>query len=103
MPLNWNAQIHSLVNHLTFRNLSFTTVLFLKIPMPVLKTITLRARSDLVAVKSWWDQYSIATARPSSNIIMKRLSGITPTCSGVGIGSEMSGEISNVTIGERYE
>ncbi|XP_059642600.1 probable polygalacturonase [Cornus florida] len=53
---------------------------------------------DLVAVKSGWDQYGITMARPSSNIIIRRVSGTTPTCSGVGIGSEMSGGISNVTV-----
>ncbi|XP_059433174.1 probable polygalacturonase [Corylus avellana] len=53
---------------------------------------------DLVAVKSGWDQYGIAMSRPSSNIIVRRVSGTTPTCSGVGIGSEMSGGISNVTV-----
>ncbi|KAI4310788.1 hypothetical protein MLD38_035738 [Melastoma candidum] len=53
---------------------------------------------DLVAVKSGWDQYGMAAARPSSNVIIRRISGTTPTCSGVGIGSEMSGGVSNVTI-----
>lgn len=53
---------------------------------------------DLVAVKSGWDQYGVAFARPSSNIIVRRISGTTPTCSGVGIGSEMSGGIFNVTM-----
>lgn len=53
---------------------------------------------DLIAVKSGWDQYGIQMAQPSSNIIVRRISGTTPTCSGVGIGSEMSGGISNVTI-----
>lgn len=53
---------------------------------------------DLVAVKSGWDQYGIAMSHPSSNIIVRRVSGTTPTCSGVGIGSEMSGGISNVTV-----
>ncbi|KAG6721552.1 hypothetical protein I3843_03G115900 [Carya illinoinensis] len=53
---------------------------------------------DLVAVKSGWDQYGIAIAHPSANIIVRRVSGTTPTCSGVGIGSEMSGGISNVTV-----
>ncbi|XP_024017755.1 probable polygalacturonase [Morus notabilis] len=53
---------------------------------------------DLVAVKSGWDQYGIKMAWPSSNIIVRKVSGTTPTCSGVGIGSEMSGGISNVTI-----
>lgn len=37
-------------------------------------------------------------ARPSTNIIVRRVSGTTPTCSGVGIGSEMSGGIANITI-----
>lgn len=53
---------------------------------------------DLVAVKSGWDQYGIKMAHPSSNIVVRRISGTTPTCSGVGIGSEMSGGIFNVTI-----
>lgn len=53
---------------------------------------------DLVAVKSGWDQYGISMARPSSNIIIRRVSGTTPTCSGVGIGSEMSGGISNIRV-----
>ncbi|PKI42237.1 hypothetical protein CRG98_037353 [Punica granatum] len=53
---------------------------------------------DLVAVKSGWDHYGISMARPSLNITIRRISGTTPTCSGVGIGSEMSGGISNVTI-----
>ncbi|KAK4256805.1 hypothetical protein QN277_006483 [Acacia crassicarpa] len=53
---------------------------------------------DLVAIKSGWDQYGITMARPSTNIVVRRVSGTTPTCSGVGIGSEMSGGISNITI-----
>ncbi|XP_022774737.1 probable polygalacturonase isoform X2 [Durio zibethinus] len=57
---------------------------------------------DLVAVKSGWDQYGIRMARPSSNIIVRRISGTTPTCSGVGIGSEMSGGIFNVTIEDMH-
>ncbi|KAF3632660.1 putative replication factor C subunit 5-like [Capsicum annuum] len=53
---------------------------------------------DLVSVKSGWDQYGMKIARPSSNIIVRRVRGTTPTCSGVGIGSEMSGGVSNVII-----
>ncbi|XP_019430173.1 PREDICTED: probable polygalacturonase [Lupinus angustifolius] len=53
---------------------------------------------DLVAIKSGWDHYGIKMARPSSNIIVRRVSGTTPTCSGVGIGSEMSGGVYNITI-----
>lgn len=57
---------------------------------------------DLVAVKSGWDQYGIRMARPSVNITIRRVSGTTPTCSGVGIGSEMSGGISNVLVEDLY-
>jgi polygalacturonase len=53
---------------------------------------------DLVAVKSGWDQYGISVGKPSSNIIIQRVSGTTPTCSGVGFGSEMSGGISDVLV-----
>lgn len=53
---------------------------------------------DLVAIKSGWDQYGMAVARPSSNIVVRRISGTTRTCSGVGIGSEMSGGIFNITV-----
>lgn len=53
---------------------------------------------DLVAIKSGWDHYGIAMARPSSDITVRRVSGTTPTCSGVGIGSEMSGGVSNVRV-----
>ena len=53
---------------------------------------------DLVAIKSGWDQYGMAMARPSSDIIIRRVSGTTPTCSGVGIGSEMSGGVRNILI-----
>ncbi|TVU43763.1 hypothetical protein EJB05_10255, partial [Eragrostis curvula] len=53
---------------------------------------------DLVAVKSGWDQYGISIGKPSSNIVIQRVSGTTPTCSGVGFGSEMSGGISNVLV-----
>ncbi|KAK3017559.1 LOW QUALITY PROTEIN: hypothetical protein RJ639_006773 [Escallonia herrerae] len=52
----------------------------------------------LVPIKSGWDQYGITMGRPSSNIIIRRVSDTTPTCSGVGIGSEMSGGISNVIV-----
>lgn len=57
---------------------------------------------DLVAVKSGWDQCGISMAKPSANITIRRVSGTTPTCSGIGIGSEMSGGISNVFVEDMY-
>ncbi|KAF3781725.1 putative polygalacturonase [Nymphaea thermarum] len=57
---------------------------------------------DLVAVKSGWDHYGMAMARPSTDIVVRRVSGTTPTCSGVGIGSEMSGGISQVLVEDMH-
>ncbi|XP_030543680.2 probable polygalacturonase [Rhodamnia argentea] len=114
-----------LISNLTFRNSPFWTIHPVYCSNVVIKDMTILAPlnapntdgidpdscskvciedcyiesgDDLVAVKSGWDQYGITTAHPSSDIIVRRVSGTTPTCSGVGIGSEMSGGISNVTI-----
>ncbi|XP_064960096.1 probable polygalacturonase [Musa acuminata AAA Group] len=50
---------------------------------------------DLVAVKSGWDEYGIAYARPSSGIIVRRVTG-SNQFAGIAIGSETSGGIENV-------
>ncbi|XP_065858663.1 probable polygalacturonase [Euphorbia lathyris] len=50
---------------------------------------------DLVAVKSGWDQYGIAYARPSSHITIRRITGSSPFA-GIAIGSETSGGVANV-------
>lgn len=52
---------------------------------------------DLISIKSGWDEYGIAVGRPSSNIIIRRVTGTTPF-SGISFGSEMSGGIKNVYI-----
>ena len=41
-------------------------------------------------------------AHPSSNLVVRKLSWITLTCSGVRISSEMSGGNSNVTMGDLH-
>ncbi|OAY36104.1 probable polygalacturonase isoform X2 [Manihot esculenta] len=114
-----------LISNLTFRNSPFWTIHPVYCSNVVVKDMTILAPlnapntdgidpdsstnvciedcyiesgDDLVAVKSGWDQYGIKMAHPSSNILVKRVAGTTPTCSGVGIGSEMSGGIFNVTI-----
>ncbi|KAL1216236.1 putative polygalacturonase [Cardamine amara subsp. amara] len=53
---------------------------------------------DLVSIKSGWDEYGIAYARPSSKIKINRLSGQTTSSSGIAIGSEMSGGVSEIYI-----
>ncbi|KAK9161876.1 hypothetical protein Syun_008217 [Stephania yunnanensis] len=51
---------------------------------------------DLIVIKSGWDEYGIAFGRPSSNITIRRISGQTGSSSGLAIGSEMSGGVSEV-------
>ncbi|XP_057818151.2 probable polygalacturonase [Cryptomeria japonica] len=53
---------------------------------------------DVVAIKSGWDEYGIAYGRPSSNIIVRRVTGITSGFSGIAIGSETSGGIRDILI-----
>ncbi|KAL2935105.1 putative polygalacturonase [Bienertia sinuspersici] len=52
---------------------------------------------DHVAIKSGWDQYGISFGRPSTNIHIYRLTGESQS-SGVVIGSEMSGGVSEVYV-----
>lgn len=52
---------------------------------------------DLVAIKSGWDEYGILFSRPSKNINIYRLRGETQS-SGITIGSEMSGGVSEVHV-----
>ncbi|KAL6889045.1 hypothetical protein ACP4OV_010071 [Aristida adscensionis] len=52
---------------------------------------------DLVAIKSGWDEYGIAYGRPSSGITIRRVRGSSPF-SGIAIGSEASGGVSDVLV-----
>ncbi|KAK4393773.1 putative polygalacturonase [Sesamum angolense] len=118
-----------LITNLTFRNSPFWTIHPVYSSNVVIKNMTILAPlhapntdgidpdsstdvciedcyiesgDDLVAVKSGWDHYGIRMARPSVNITVRRVSGTTPTCSGIGIGSEMSGGIRNVLVENLY-
>ncbi|KAL8045102.1 hypothetical protein ABFX02_08G090700 [Erythranthe guttata] len=118
-----------LISNLTFRNSPFWTVHPVYCSNVVIKDMTILAPlnapntdgidpdsstniciedcyiesgDDLVAIKSGWDQYGITMSKPSANITVRRVSGTTPTCSGIGIGSEMSGGIKNVLIEDLY-
>lgn len=51
---------------------------------------------DLISIKSGWDEYGISYAHPSTNIIIHRIVGQTGLGSGIAIGSEMSGGVSDV-------
>lgn len=52
---------------------------------------------DAVAIKSGWDEYGIAYGRPSSNIIVRRVTVSTPFA-GIAIGSETSGGIKDILV-----
>ncbi|VFQ92495.1 unnamed protein product [Cuscuta campestris] len=53
---------------------------------------------DGIAIKSGWDQYGIAYARPSRNILIRNVVVRSMVSAGVSIGSEMSGGVSNITV-----
>lgn len=53
---------------------------------------------DGIAIKSGWDQYGIAYAQPSNNILIRNVTVRSMISAGVSIGSEMSGGVSNVTV-----
>ncbi|MCO5552584.1 hypothetical protein L7F22_006097 [Adiantum nelumboides] len=53
---------------------------------------------DLISIKSGWDEYGMQMARPSINITVRRVIGTTATCSGISIGSEVSGGIENILV-----
>ncbi|CAK9310784.1 unnamed protein product [Citrullus colocynthis] len=53
---------------------------------------------DCIAVKSGWDQYGIKFGMPTEDLVIRRLTCISPDSAGIALGSEMSGGIRNVRI-----
>lgn len=51
---------------------------------------------DCVAVKSGWDEYGIAFGMPTKQLIIRRLTCISPFSAVIALGSEMSGGIQDV-------
>ncbi|KAM7277039.1 hypothetical protein ACFE04_018905 [Oxalis oulophora] len=51
---------------------------------------------DCVAVKSGWDEYGIAFGMPTRQLIIRRLTCISPYSATIALGSEMSGGIQDV-------
>jgi polygalacturonase len=51
---------------------------------------------DCVAVKSGWDEYGIAFGMPTKQVVIRRLTCISPTSAVIALGSEMSGGIEDV-------
>ncbi|GAV76305.1 Glyco_hydro_28 domain-containing protein, partial [Cephalotus follicularis] len=51
---------------------------------------------DCIAVKSGWDQYGIRFGMPTKNLIIRRLTCLSPDSATIALGSEMSGGIQDV-------
>ncbi|XP_034709187.1 probable polygalacturonase isoform X2 [Vitis riparia] len=51
---------------------------------------------DCVAVKSGWDEYGIAYGMPTKQLVIRRLTCISPYSAVIALGSEMSGGIQDV-------
>lgn len=51
---------------------------------------------DCVAVKSGWDEYGIKFGMPTEEMIIRRLTCISPDSAVIALGSEMSGGIKNI-------
>ena len=51
---------------------------------------------DCVAVKSGWDEYGIAYGMPTKQLVIRRLTCISPFSAVIALGSEMSGGIQDV-------
>ncbi|PQM41838.1 putative polygalacturonase [Prunus yedoensis var. nudiflora] len=51
---------------------------------------------DCIAVKSGWDQYGIAFGMPTKQLVIRRLTCISPFSAVIALGSEMSGGIQDV-------
>ena len=51
---------------------------------------------DCIAVKSGWDEYGIAFGMPTKQLVIRRLTCISPFSATIALGSEMSGGIEDV-------
>ncbi|RVX01947.1 putative polygalacturonase [Vitis vinifera] len=51
---------------------------------------------DCIAVKSGWDQYGYKFGMPTKDLLIRRLTCISPDSATIALGSEMSGGIKNV-------
>lgn len=53
---------------------------------------------DCIAVKSGWDQYGIKVGMPNKQLVVRRLTCISPDSAVIALGSEMSGGIEDVRV-----
>ncbi|CAA0827303.1 Pectin lyase-like superfamily protein [Striga hermonthica] len=124
VQLMWSRDIH--ISHISFRDSPFWTLHPYDCQNVTIRNVTILAPlsgapntdgidpdscenmliedcyisvgDDGIAIKSGWDQYGIAYARPSTNILIRNVIVRSMISAGVSIGSEMSGGVSNVTV-----
>ncbi|VFR03301.1 unnamed protein product [Cuscuta campestris] len=53
---------------------------------------------DCIAIKSGWDQYGIKYGIPTKQLIVRRLTCISPKSAAIALGSEMSGGLEDIRI-----
>lgn len=53
---------------------------------------------DCIAVKSGWDEYGISVGMPTKQLVIRRITCISPTSATIALGSEMSGGIEDVRV-----
>lgn len=53
---------------------------------------------DCIAIKSGWDQYGIKVGMPTKQLVVRRLTCISPDSAVIALGSEMSGGIEDVRV-----
>ncbi|KAI3988672.1 hypothetical protein MKX01_027036, partial [Papaver californicum] len=94
----------NLIELMNSKNIIISNVKFVNSPFwniyPVYCSVCIEdfyiaTEDDLVAVKSGWDEYGIAYGRKSSDIIIRRISGLSPYA-GIAIGSEASSGVQNI-------
>ncbi|MED6185821.1 hypothetical protein PIB30_060759 [Stylosanthes scabra] len=87
-----------LVELMNSEGILISNLTFLDSPFWNIHPVYCSTGDDLIAIKSGWDEYGIAFGRPSTNIVINRLTGKTAVSAGIAIGSEMSGGVSEVHV-----
>lgn len=78
------------------RSIGFLYVVQTLALIPELRIVTSSPGMNCVAVKSGWDQNGIAFGMPTKQLVIRRITCVSPTSAVIALGSEMSGGIQDV-------
>ncbi|KAK6141040.1 hypothetical protein DH2020_025221 [Rehmannia glutinosa] len=84
---SWN--VHPVYSSLTYKSLDSCT-------NTRIEDTYIVSGDDCIAVKSGWDEYGISYGMPTKQLIIRRLTCISPYSAAIALGSEMSGGIQDV-------